>query len=398
MTEAVRTEISEPRSASARGWIAGLAGAVWAIGVAVALVTLSAVGISPEGPDEWTYDWRTFLFSETAPQTSKDIAIILINEESMANYDYISPVDRGLTAKLIKGLDAAEPRAIGLDFIYDRKSEPAKTEALIEAIKTAKAPIVFGAIDKRVRGFRPEDLKYQDDFIARTGRDAGHVFFARDLEQLKIGDQVVRYLGAPSPDRESFAQLIAEKSKLPWKYPENSYISWLLAPPGEDLFPLFRVPRHDPSAGPDTVLPVSWRNALKGKIVLIGGDFVDRDKHLTPLTIWDGAKMAGVLVQAQILSQLLDGRSVDTIHWSTEVILLIVVAFLGYLFSVYWSVKRYDWLLYGVGVALLVVVGALLFSEFGILLPSTSLFFAWTLGVTGGRYAPEVLNRLHLAG
>jgi adenylate cyclase len=398
MTEAVRTDISAPGSAPARGWIAGLAGAAWAVLVAGALVALSSAGIMPEGPDEWTYDWRTFLFSQTAPQTSKEIAIVLISEESMADYDYISPVDRGLTAKLIKGLDAAEPRVIGLDFIYDRKSEASKTEALIEAIRTAKAPVVFGAIDKRVLGFRPEDLKYQDEFIARTGRKAGHVFFARDLEQLKIGDQVVRYMGAPSPDRESFAQLIAQESKLPWKAPENPYISWLLAPPGEDLFPTFRVPRHDPRAGPETILPESWRTALRGKIVLVGGDFVDRDKHLTPLTIWDGRKMPGVLVQAQILAQLLDGRSVDTIHWSTEVILLIAICFLGTLFSLYWSVKRYDWLLYGVGVGILVVMGAALFSEFGILIPSTTLFFAWTLGVTGGRYAPNVLERLRLAG
>ncbi|WP_170937206.1 MULTISPECIES: CHASE2 domain-containing protein [Rhodomicrobium] len=398
MTEAVRTQGAAPRAGLTRGWFPGLVGAVWAVLVAVGLVALSSFGISPEGPDEWTYDWRTFFFSPTAPQTSRDIALILINEESMADYDYISPVDRGLTAKLIKGLDAAGPKVIGLDFIYDRKSEPAKTEALIEAIKTAKSPIVFGAIDRRVRGFRPEDLKYQDDFIARTGRDAGHVFFARDLEQLKIGDQVVRYLGAPSPDRESFAQLIAEKSKLPWKAPDSPYISWLLPPDGEDLFPLFKVPRHDPDAGPDVVLPESWRAALRGKIVLIGGDFVDRDKHLTPLTIWDGAKMPGVMVQAQILSQLLDGRSVDTLLWSTEIILLIVIAFLGYLFSFYWSVRRYDWLLYGIGVGVLVVMGAALFSQFGILIPSTSIFFAWTLGVTGGRYAPDVLGRLRLAG
>lgn len=394
MTEAVRTE----PPALAQGWFAGLAGAVWAVLVALALVVMSTSGPLPEGPDEWTYDWRTFLFSETAAQPRRDIAVVLINEESMAEYDYVSPVDRGLVAKLLQGIDAAGPRAIGLDFIYDRKSEHAKTEALVETIRSVKAPIVFGAIDKRVRGFRPEDLTYQENFIARTGRDAGHVFFARDLEQLKIGDQVVRYMGAPSPDRESFAQLIAENSKLGWKAPETQYISWLLPPPGGDLFPMFRVPRHDPAAGPEAVLPPSWRAALTGKIVLVGGDFIDRDKHLTPLTIWDGAKMPGVLVQAQILAQLLDGRSVKKIHWATELILLIVVGFLGYLFSFYWSVRRYDWLLYGIGIAVLVIAGVALFSQFSVLLPSTTLFFAWTLGVTGGRFAPGVLRRLRPAG
>lgn len=394
MTEAVQSQ----GAAAARGWPGGLLGAIWAVLVAVVLVALSSAGFMTEGPDEWTYDWRTFFFSDTAKEPRKDIAIILINDESMAEYDYTAPVDRGLVANLVKGLDAARAKVIGLDFIYDRKSDEAKTGALIEAIKAAKAPTVFGAIDRRVRGFREENLKYQDDFIARTQREAGHVFFARKLEQLKIGDQVVRYVGEPSPDRKSFAQLVAEKGGGFTSEPETRYISWLLPPPGGDLFPLLRVPRHKPGAGPEVILPESWRSALSGKIVLVGGDFVDRDKHQTPLSIWDGAKLPGVLVHAQILAQLIDGRSVGTIHWTNELMLLIAVAFVGFLFSLYWSAKRYDWLLYFAGLAALIGLGVALFLNFSLLIPSTTLFFAWTLGVTGGHYAPDILKRFRLAG
>ena len=395
MTEAVQTH----RSAGS-GWAIPLLGVLWACVVAAGLTGASLLGVSPEGPDEWTYDWRTLFFSQSADRPREDIAIILIDEESMREYDYISPIDRGLVAKLLQGLDTAAPKAVGLDFIYDRRSEDDKTEALINAIKTMRSPIVFGAIDSRIRGFKAEDLRYQEEFIAKTGREAGHVFFARQLDQLKIGDQVVRYIGerAPAPPhRKSIAQLLVEKSgaTAPME-PASPYIAWLLPPPGSDLFPLFRVPRHRPDAPAETILPESWRQALRGKIVLIGGDFVDRDKHLTPLSVLDGAKMPGVVVQAQILAQLRDGRSIHEVPWQTELALLAVVALLGFIVSSFISVKRYDWLVYFCGLAALVALGVAIFSVYTVIIPTTSLFFAWTAGVTGGHYAETTARKLRL--
>ena len=397
MTEAVQTE--RPRGSGF--WIPAVLGILWAGAVAVVLMAASLAGISPEGPDEWTYDWRTLFFSQSAERPRDDIAIILIDEESMREYDYISPIDRGLVAKLLQALDTAAPKAVGLDFIYDRRSEEKKTQGLIDTIRTMRSPIVFGAIDSRIRGFKPEDLKYQEEFIAKTGREAGHVFFARQLDQLKIGDQVVRFMGERSPappHRKSIAQLLVEKAGATSpSEPASPFIAWLLPPPGADLFPLFRVPRHKPDAGAETILPESWRPALRGKIVLIGGDFVDRDKHLTPLSVLDGAKMPGVVVQAQILAQLRDGRSIHEVPWKTELVLLAVVALLGFVVSSFISAKRYDWLVYFCGLAVLVLLGVVLFSTYAIIIPSTTLFFAWTAGVTGGHYAGTVAHKLRLA-
>jgi adenylate cyclase len=377
------------------------AGLVWAMIVTSGLVLLSRASYLPEGPDEWTYDWRTLFLSPAAEAARKDIAIIVIDEQSMAEYDYVSPVDRSLMASLLIALDAAKPKVIGLDFIYDRKSEDAKTQQLINALKTVQAPIVFGAIDRRVRGFREENIDYQREFIAETGRDAGHVFFAREQEKLKIGDQVVRFMGEPSPEPPylpSFAQLVAEKAGISASEPVTPYISWQLPPPGDDLFTLFRIPRHQPGSPPETILPASWRAALHDKIVLIGGDFVARDKHLTPLSISDGSRLPGVLVHAQILAQLIDGREIRTLDWTYELALLAIVAFLGYLFSRRWRVERYDWLVYFAGIILLVALGIVMFSAYSLIVPSTTLFFAWTLGVTGGHYAPRILKQANSAG
>jgi CHASE2 domain-containing sensor protein len=396
MTGAVHTE----GAAAGSKWPIVVLGMVWAAALAVALVGLSRAGALPEGPDEWSYDWRTLLFSPTAKTPSKEIAVLLIDEETLADYDYLSPVDRGFMATLLQAVDAASPRAIGVDFIFERRSEEGKTQKLIDTIRTVKAPIVFGAIDLRIRSLKDE-IKYQEDFIARTGREAGHVFFARDITKFKIADQTVRYMGerAPAPpDRKSFAQLLAEKSGRTIAEPATPYIFWMLPPPGDDLFPTFRVPRHAPGSGPDTVLPPSWRNALKGRIVLIGGGFPDRDRHLTPLSIWDGEKMPGVMIQAQILSQLLDGRSIRALGWPLELMLLMVVALIGFLISQSLGGKRYDLVFYVIGLGALLAIGILFFWQASVIAPSTTLFFAWTLGITGGHYAHGVLQRLQLAG
>jgi CHASE2 domain-containing sensor protein len=392
MTQAIHTEPSE----AGNRWLVGTLGIAWAIVLALALVGFSRANILPEGPDEWSYDWRTLLFSPTAKAPSREIAVLLIDEDTLADYDYVSPIDRGFMATLLRAIDASSPKAIGLDFIYDRKSEPAKTQTLIDTIRTVKAPIVFGAIDLRIQSLRDE-IKYQEDFIARTGREAGHVFFARDVNKLKIADQVVRYMGerAPAPpDRKSLAQLLAEKSGRTIVEPDTNYIAWELPPPGDDLFPTFRIPRHAPGSGADAVLPQSWRAALKGRIVLVGGAFQDRDRHLTPLSIWDGEKMPGVLIQAQILSQLLDGRAIRSLSWPHEAILLTIVALVGFAVSRRLTARRYDWLLYFVGLGALLLTGVGFFWQASVIAPSTTLFFAWTLGVTGGHYARNVLHRV----
>ncbi len=397
MTEAIGTEVPVTR----RRPLVILMGAAWAVLVAICLVLASQLGVLPGGPDEWTYDWRTFLFSPAAKQPRPDIAVILIDEQSMADYDYVSPVDRGLVASLLRAVDKARPRAIGLDFIYDRKSDDEKTNNLVTAIHDLNSPMVFGAVDLRVRGFRKEGLHYQENFITRTGHEAGHVFFARQQDKLTIGDQVVRYMGDRSPappGRKSFAQLLAEKAGVQINEPQTPYIGWMLPPPGDDLFPLFRVPRHKPGSAEDVILPASWRPALKNRIVLIGGDFIDRDKHLTPLSIWDGAKMPGVLVQAQILSQLIDGRSIKMVAPQNELWILMIIGFLGFLSSLRLDSKHYDWVLYLLGLGVLILAGLLLFWRYGLIIPSTTLFFAWTLGVTGGHYAPDALQRLRPAG
>lgn len=357
------------------------------------LIFLSSQQLLPEAPDNWTNDWRTLLFSEHAPEQRNDIVVLLITEDTLADYPFRSPVDRGLLANLIKTLDEAKPSVIGLDFIFDRKTYEDKDNSLTSVLRKTQTPIVLGAIDQRSHNVKEANFRFQDQFLEETRRPVGHLYFARRSNMLAFGDEAIRAIAPASPPPKkwkSFAEEIVSQVKAP---PIVTYptISWLLPPKNAsaETFATFRVPSHKPVEGADSegVIPESWRQAFKNKIVLVGGEFVDRDRHLTPLSVMDRKRKPGVLIHAQIVAQLLDGRSIlTTPKWSEAIIVFLLTAF-GFYLGYRWNFKRYDLLVSLIGVIVLAAAGVFFFRNFHLLIPPTTLFLAWVIGVTSGHYS-----------
>ncbi len=373
-------------------------GLVWTVAAAAVTMFLSTLRLLPDAPDKWTYDWRTALVSERLTAQRDDIAVVMIGEETVARYASRSPIDRQLVATLLDAIDQAAPQAIGLDIILDRPTEPAKDAALLSALHRISAPVVLGAIDGRTRRATERQLDYQERFIAEAGKPAGHLYFAREDNRLATGDQVVRFIvGAsthrPAPGRPGFSHVLAgfrDKSVEP----ASPYIAWLRQP--NDATPAFlqlSIPEHDAGSPPNVILPESWRASLKDRIVLVGGDFIDRDGHLTPFSVVDGARMQGVLIHAQILAQLLDGRSLRTLSRSEELALLVALAGLGYWLGHRYRLKRYEFLVWIAGLAVLVASGTLVFALWNLILPSASAFSAWVVGLWGGHYADALFSK-----
>ncbi len=389
-------------------WPLALLGLAWVLLVTIVLMVMTAHNLLPDAPDKWTYDWRTYFFSTRAPAQRDDVALVLINEDSVAQYPY-NVVDRGLLAELVRALNEAGAKAIGLDFVFERPTEPQKDEALIEAITTSTRPVVLAAIDKRARVATSRSLDYQEKFfrqlsVSQNGRvRVGHAFFSRVPGRLTTGDQVVRFISAPlssSPVRESFARVLADLNG-PKPKPASPYIDWLLPPStAEDTFATFRVPEHEPNfgkGGTEKVLPSRWWASLKGKIVLVGAEFVDRDRHLTPLSVADKVPVPGVVIQAQILSQLRDARSIRELRLWEEALAVFTVAILGYALGWRAHIHRYGAATYVIGITVLAVIGVTLFALWHLIIPTTTVLFAWLAGVSGGQYsglASRILGRL----
>lgn len=374
------------------------AGVVWGIIVAGGLVLGSTLGLLPAAPDAWTHDWRTAYLSPRATEQHHGVALVIVDEDTLARYPARSPVDRRLIAELLKAIDNAGPKAIGLDFIFDRTADAGATVALVKSLKEAKAPVVIGAVDKREAMVKERNLELQSQLLAQSGQSSGHVYFARQDGRLTIPEEVVRSRLPPpltQGERASLAEVLALKTGVKASG-DHRLIAWVLPPRDQssEIFATLRVPEHEPSqATADRILPKSWRAALKDKVVLVGGEFVDRDQHLTPLSVVRGERMPGVRIHAQILAQLLDGRSVGPISPLTELLLLIPTAIAGFFAGRRWRLHRYRKPVYFCGLLILALVGAALFHWFGLILSTMSFLLAWLLGISGGHHCEWVLRR-----
>lgn len=380
-----------------------LLGFLWAAAITACLAFLTNQNLLPEGPDKWTYDWRTYFFSERAAGQRDDIAMLVINEDTMADYPYIV-ADRGLLAAIVRALGEAHAKAIGLDFVFERPTEPSKDEALIRAIRSSTIPVVLGAIDPRAHLATRHSLDFQRDFFDNAGVSAlgrvraGHVILSRRPDLLTAGDQIVRFISPPfnsDPSFESFARVLAEADG-PKPPLHSDYIDWLLPPSNaEETFATVVVPEHKPLTNFEntaSILPSSMRSLLKGKIVLVGAEFVDRDLHLTPLSVADKRAVPGVTIQAQIVAQIRDGRSVTGLALWQQSVVVFLLACVGYILGWRARLHQYATATHFISIVILAAVGFLVFEHLKLIIPTTALLFGWLAGVIGGHYSGSVLG------
>jgi CHASE2 domain-containing sensor protein len=352
-----------------------------------------------EAPDRFTYDWRQALFAQTEPQSRKDIALLLISDRSLEQYSSLQPIDRKLLANVVDALDADGAKVIGLDIIFDRPTD--KDELLISAIRNSTARVVLGAFDRRMARVDQRKLAFQQSFFNRAGNPSvGHLYFYQQKRTLGLSqpDQVIRFLPARSVDprdvRKSFAEALVEASGREVKN-AGEHIAWLAlrADNGAETFETFEVPALAPeTVTPDMILRPEWRGQFKDKIVIVGGDFEDRDRHLTPLSVIDGARVPGAFIYAQMAAQLADGRSLHGLTDLQELIVGFLLALLGTIGGRFFGFKDREPVVYVIGLIGLVLVGAWLFKAHSIILPSDTAFYSLFAGMFVGHYSRRLLN------
>jgi adenylate cyclase len=352
------------------------------LAIAGSFLLLTTLLHMPHGPEHWSADLRTKYLSTRLPSQHDRIALVYVSESTMEPYAYLSPIDRVLLANLVRAVDAAEPAVIGFDFIIDRPTEPAKDEALIAALRDAKSKVIVGAVDEpKVKAEGGQS--YQAAYLAEVNRPVGHLHFDSKTSKLTISDHVIRQMADPRDHHEhptSFARRLVDTVGS-YPEPKSTYISWLLKPwDGSQTFQSLPADAALGRSGP----PLPLKEMLKGKIVLIGGHFQDRDQHLLPLSVVSDQRYPGLFVHAQIVAQLLDQRSLSTLGLPLQLIVLALAAALGV-----WTGRRQRQihlvaeLLSVIG---LVMLGILAFVYGNLILPYTGLLLTWLSGLAVGHY------------
>ena len=271
--------------------------------------------------ENWSADLRVALLSLPQPQ-HPDIVVVAINEDTLADLPYRSPVDRVFLGDLIEWLDRAGVRAIGIDMLFDQPTEPSKDERLRAALDNASAPIILAWAE------------VQDELTERQA-----AFLRTYLKGTRPG--LVNLMTDPifGTVRWIFPGRQGDDGAIPGFAPAIAQSLGVATPP--DAISLIYRPPPEPGALPFRLfpahavrfLPPSW---FAGKIVLIGVDLPLVDRHRTPWSAAEGAHKGlqpGIVIHAHALAQLLDPRSSPVVRLPTEIALVLAATVLAVLLA-----------------------------------------------------------------
>jgi adenylate cyclase len=260
-------------------------------------------------------DLLLFRFADVSATKRDDIVIVTLTEDTLARFPYRSPIDRGFLADLIGTIDAAGPRAIGLDILLDSPSDPDKDQRLFEAIDGASSPVIL-AVAKGVNLLTDRQYAYLQQVVAN--RKHGSVILQRDET-----DGILRHL--PSPRGRSGEPVLTFTGALADAGTGRNAVSGriLYQPPeqgGTQAFPRY-------PAQTVAFLPPDW---FADKFVLIGTDLPNIDRHPTPLVSIAGSAagtLPGIVIHAHILAQVLSGHMIATLSLTQTLLLMASAAF-----------------------------------------------------------------------
>jgi adenylate cyclase len=340
----------------------------------------------PHGPEHWSADLRTALLSERLGSQNKKITLVEVTNKTLKRYPYITPIDRKLLADLIRTIDAAQPEAIGLDFIFDRASDTDKDDYLRKTITGVRTRIVLGALDDE--SLTDSEREFQSDFL--TNCLVGHLYLGEQhANPLIISEHVIRLIAeqsnTPQGKRPSFAEILAGLDGPHDAVDKSRQIAWLL-PPKDHTETFLTLPAELVLDHDRIGLPMD--QLFHNRFVLIGGNFPDRDQHLTPLSVWSEARFSGLFIHAQILAQLLRDKHVYGIHhWYLYWPCLAIIAILGF-----WIGRRdrsghFELIIELVSVVALIVISIIAFRYGNFIIPFVGAFLALMAGISGGHYS-----------
>ena len=261
-------------------------------------------------------DIRVSALQPPAPQ-SKDVVIAAINEETLSQFQYRSPVDRAFLANLLKTLEKKGAKAIAVDVLLDQPTEEVKDNLLKKTIREIQTPLFF-SYSNTPTVVNEDQLAYMNDFVPEDKRGGANLVtdpFDGTVRWTFAGETNP---GMPVGFPRKVAQLVGIDTPK-----RNEEIAWRAQPDAETpAFPIY--PSHALA-----VMPDDW---VKGKIVLVGGILSITDRHRTPGAVVfddDRGMMPGIMVQAHGVSQLLEGRTHPRLGFEWVIALTLAFALLG---------------------------------------------------------------------
>ena len=136
-----------------------IAGLALSFALAFALPRVSFIG----AVDSWLGDFRLAQFSTPRPQDSR-VMVVTVTEQTLAQFPYRSPLNRGFLADLIVHIAVGGPKAIGVDYLFDQATQEDLDHRLKIVFGGDAAPVVVGEAGPQTP-MTGAQRKYQSDFL-----------------------------------------------------------------------------------------------------------------------------------------------------------------------------------------------------------------------------------------
>jgi adenylate cyclase len=295
-------------------------------GVAIVLAGLSVAAVRGMPflavAEQYLIDFRLYAFGEGVKGPHPNIVLVTITEETLASLEYRSPVDRSYLAGVVETLRQKGAQVIGVDLMFDQPTTKEKDDQLRQALDKWPVPPVVawagyleGLTKKQVDFFHQflDGLRVRRGFVTMESDEDGTV---RAIYPGRDDDVTNQWL--PGFPGALAAQIGAKVSREP---------IGLLYQTGPQTLTEAVFNEYDSSLIAE--LP---DNLFAGKIVLIGANLPDSDRHRTPLAAVVGhgpGSLPGVVVHAQALSQILDGRQLPRVNGNAEILLAILAGLIS---------------------------------------------------------------------
>jgi adenylate cyclase len=326
------------------------------------------------------YDLRAYYSADLVDEDQR-VVLVVYTDQTLIAARKRSPLDRGLLAKALRNLDQLEPKAIGIDILFDQPQD--EDEELVAALRGMKTPV---AVAYAALATNPDDISYEqqqflDAFMGRLkgskARPASirldNTFGATRLwPDIRPGLPPLLGRAMMADAGEAPAAFEGYEGAIDYRRPK--FVDAPLFPPAQiDLFVDL-----DPE-----ILPL-LKEQYGGKYILIGGDIVDYDRVETTFTSVNGEVPAGIAVHAEIIAQMLDSRVLAPIPawvlWAMAVLVVMTAALTALL---EWPARRLAPFLAVLIVAFIGIPVALQFANIDTYgLPAFGWLIGWIMAFT----------------
>jgi adenylate cyclase len=243
------------------------------------------------------YDVRVDLNAARVDQDDR-VVLVVFTEETLAATGKRSPLDRTMLARALRNLDALGPRAIGVDILIDQPQP--EDPVLKSALLAMRTPTFFGFSSNAENGefVMPWQETHMREFF---GSVASAPVRTANIRLDVDSDNAWRQW--PTPARRPPGLLVNRITGVTG-YERHQGSAIFRKPKLQDV-PVFASLPIDLFGDAETA--AAFKDAIAGKIVLVGADLPEVDRFITPFTRLSGITTAGVELHAVLIAQALDG-------------------------------------------------------------------------------------------